>query len=83
MLGHVQRGGSPTGADRVLASRLGGYAVDLLMQGETAKGVGIKNNKIVATSLMKFLMVKIINLIIVYMNLLTSYLYKISGGIIK
>ena len=50
MLGHVQRGGSPTGADRVLASRLGGYAVDLLMQGETAKGVGIKNNKIVATS---------------------------------
>lgn len=83
VLGHVQRGGSPTGADRVLASRLGGYAVDLLMQGETAKGVGIKNNKIVATSLMKFLMVKIINLIIVYMNLLTSYLYKISGGIIK
>lgn len=50
VLGHVQRGGSPTGADRVLASRLGGYAVDLLMQGETAKGVGIKNNKIVATS---------------------------------
>ncbi len=42
MLGHVQRGGSPTGQDRVLASRLGGYAVDLLMQGETAKGVGIR-----------------------------------------
>ncbi len=79
----LQRGGSPTGADRVLASRLGGYAVDLLMQGETAKGVGIKNNKIVATSFDEFLMVKIINLIIVYMNLLTSYLYKISGGIIK
>ena len=37
-----------------VASRLGGYAVDLLMQGEPAKGVGIKNNKIVATSLMKF-----------------------------
>lgn len=32
---------------------------------------------------MKFLMVKIINLIIVYMNLLISYLYKILGGIIK
>ena len=53
------------------------------MQGETAKGVGIKNNKIVATSFDEILMVKIINLIIVYMNLLTSYLYKISGGIIK
>ena len=83
VLGHVQRGGSPTGADRVLASRLGGYAVDLLMQGETAKGVGIKNNKIVATSFDEIFDGKIINLIIVYMNLLTSYLYKISGGIIK
>ena len=50
VLGHVQRGGSPSGADRVLASRLGGYAVELLINGETAKGVGIKNNKITATS---------------------------------
>ncbi|MBO1198496.1 6-phosphofructokinase [Staphylococcus simiae] len=49
VLGHIQRGGSPTGADRVLASRLGGYAVELLMNGETAKGVGIKNNKVTAT----------------------------------
>ncbi|EHJ08681.1 6-phosphofructokinase [Staphylococcus simiae] len=49
VLGHIQRGGSPTGADRVLASRLGGYAVELLMNGETAKGVGIKNNKVIAT----------------------------------
>lgn len=49
VLGHVQRGGSPTGADRLLASRLGGYAVELLMAGETAKGTGIKNNKVIAT----------------------------------
>ncbi|WP_176719156.1 6-phosphofructokinase, partial [Staphylococcus aureus] len=50
VLGHVHREGSPTGEDRVLASRLGAYALDLLMQCETAKCVGIKNNKIVATS---------------------------------
>ncbi|HHU6749485.1 TPA: 6-phosphofructokinase [Staphylococcus pseudintermedius] len=49
VLGHIQRGGSPTGADRVLASRLGGYAVELLLNGETAKGVGIKDNRLVAT----------------------------------
>lgn len=29
VLGHIQRGGSPSGADRVLASRLGGHAVEL------------------------------------------------------
>lgn len=49
VLGHIQRGGSPTGADRVLASRLGGYAVELLMSGDSAKGVGIKDNKLIAT----------------------------------
>ncbi|EIT1271956.1 6-phosphofructokinase [Staphylococcus pseudintermedius] len=50
VLGHIQRGGSPTGSDRVLASRLGGYAVELLLNGETAKGVGIKDNRLVATN---------------------------------
>ncbi|ELV3426975.1 6-phosphofructokinase [Staphylococcus pseudintermedius] len=50
VLGHIQRGGSPTGADRVLASRLGGYAVEILLNGETAKGVGIKDNRLVATN---------------------------------
>lgn len=49
VLGHIQRGGSPTGVDRVLASRLGGYAVERLMDGDTAKGVGIKNNQLVST----------------------------------
>lgn len=49
VLGHIQRGGSPTGMDRVLASRLGGYAMELLMNGETAKGVGIKDNHLTAT----------------------------------
>ena len=49
VLGHIQRGGSPSGADRVLASRLGGYAIELLKQGETAKGVGIRNNQLTST----------------------------------
>ncbi|SUM33521.1 6-phosphofructokinase [Staphylococcus gallinarum] len=49
VLGHIQRGGSPSGADRVLASRMGGYAVDLLLQGKSAVGVGIRNNVLVDT----------------------------------
>lgn len=47
VLGHIQRGGSPTAFDRVLASRLGAKAVDLLLKGEAGKMVGIQNNKIV------------------------------------
>ena len=33
ILGHIQRGGSPVGADRILATKLGAYAVEQLMQG--------------------------------------------------
>lgn len=47
VLGHIQRGGSPTAYDRVLASRLGAYAVDLLLQKKSGRAVGIVNNKIV------------------------------------
>ena len=50
VLGHIQRGGSPSGADRMLASRLGGHAVDLLLEGKTAIGVGIRNNELTDTS---------------------------------
>jgi 6-phosphofructokinase 1 len=46
VLGHIQRGGSPTGQDRILASRLGAEAVKLLMQGESAKAVGIVADEI-------------------------------------
>jgi 6-phosphofructokinase 1 len=48
VLGHVQRGGSPSCRDRVLASRLGVNAVDALLNGEQNVMVGIKNNKIVS-----------------------------------
>ncbi len=48
VLGHIQRGGSPTGFDRVLASRLGAKAVELLIAGEAGKMVGIENNALVS-----------------------------------
>ncbi|MFC7393671.1 6-phosphofructokinase [Scopulibacillus cellulosilyticus] len=47
VLGHIQRGGSPTAFDRVLASRLGAKAVDLLIDGKAGKMVGIQNNQVV------------------------------------
>lgn len=47
VLGHVQRGGSPTPTDRVLASRMGEKAVDLLMQGIGGQCVSIRDNAIV------------------------------------
>ncbi|MBC7332660.1 MAG: 6-phosphofructokinase [Synergistetes bacterium] len=40
VLGHLQRGGSPTAFDRILASRLGAKAVELLMEGVEGKVVG-------------------------------------------
>ena len=49
ILGHVQRGGSPTPSDRVLASRMAEKAVDLLVKGQGGMCVGIVNNEIVAT----------------------------------
>ncbi|WP_073007166.1 6-phosphofructokinase [Clostridium amylolyticum] len=47
ILGHIQRGGSPTVNDIVLASRLGAKAVEVLMKGETARVVGIRDNQII------------------------------------
>lgn len=47
VLGHVQRGGSPTVRDRVEATRMGYYAVELLEQGIGNRVVGIKDSKIV------------------------------------
>jgi 6-phosphofructokinase 1 len=50
-LGHVQRGGTPTVADRILASRLGAAATDQLAKGNFGVLVGIKGNDVVATPL--------------------------------
>lgn len=46
-LGHIQRGGSPTARDRVLASRMGAHAVKLLKEGRGGLAVGIRNEKMV------------------------------------
>ena len=47
ILGHMQRGGSPTCKDRVYASIMGSMAVDLLCQGKTNRVVGYKNGEFV------------------------------------
>lgn len=47
VLGHIQRGGSPSSYDRVLASKLGAAAVECLIQGKKNRVVGIRNNKII------------------------------------
>ncbi len=51
VLGHMQRGGNPSCFDRVLASRLGIKAVDLLLEGKTNLMVGLQNNEVTTTNL--------------------------------
>lgn len=53
VLGHMQRGGTPSCFDRVLASRLGVKAVELLIDGQSNLMVGLKDNKVVSTDLEK------------------------------
>lgn len=47
ILGHLQRGGSPTAHDRILASRLGAASVDALMEGQRNVMIGIDHDQIV------------------------------------
>ena len=47
VLGRIQRGGSPSAFDRVLAARMGAYAVDCLLEGKGGICIGMVNNKIV------------------------------------
>ncbi|MCG8709506.1 6-phosphofructokinase [Brenneria sp. 4F2] len=47
VLGHIQRGGSPVAYDRILASRMGAYSIELLLQGYGGRCVGIQNEKMV------------------------------------
>ncbi len=53
VLGHIQRGGSPSCMDRVLASRLGIAAVEALKEGKTSLMVGIRSNKVVETPIVE------------------------------
>lgn len=53
VLGHMQRGGSPSCFDRVLASRMGVFAVESLREGASNVMVGIKNDEMVLSPLEK------------------------------
>jgi 6-phosphofructokinase 1 len=55
VLGHIQRGGSPTAFDRVLASRLGARAVELLLAGKGGRAVGIEKNELVDYDIIEIL----------------------------
>jgi len=53
VLGHIQRGGSPSCFDRVLASRMGVYAVESLLNGKSNVMVGVENEKMILSPLEK------------------------------
>ena len=53
VLGHMQRGGKPTCFDRVLASRLGVKAVELILDGQSNVMAGDSDNTILVTSIEK------------------------------
>jgi 6-phosphofructokinase 1 len=49
VLGHLQRGGSPTAHDRMMSSQMGALAVDLLIDGKKGVMVGVKNGRLIHT----------------------------------
>ena len=53
VLGHMQRGGSPSCIDRVLASRMGVFAVETIIEGNSNMMVGVKNEEIILSPLEK------------------------------
>lgn len=53
VLGHMQRGGSPSCIDRVLASRMGVYAVEAIIDGKSNMMVGVKSEEIILSPLEK------------------------------
>lgn len=53
ILGHIQRGGTPTAFDRILGTKFGVFAVESLLKGETDKMTGIQKNQLVLVDLKK------------------------------
>jgi 6-phosphofructokinase 1 len=47
ILGHIQRGGSPSAFDRMLASKMGVAAVEVLMEGKSGRVIGMRDGKII------------------------------------
>ena len=58
ILGHIQRGGTPTAFDRIIASKMGYRAVELLLEGTSRRAIGIKDNDIVDMDFEKALSAK-------------------------
>ncbi len=58
ILGYIQRGGTPSAFDRIIGSKLGNRAVELLNQGDSNKVVGIKNNGVIDLDIQEALTVK-------------------------
>jgi 6-phosphofructokinase 1 len=58
VLGHIQRGGTPTYKDRLLASQLGDFAVRKLLENESGKACGIVNGELVVTDIEKVISTK-------------------------
>ncbi|UII55158.1 6-phosphofructokinase [Cytobacillus spongiae] len=69
VLGHIQRGGSPTAFDRVLASRLGARAVELLINDQGGRAVGVEKNHLVDYDIIEALAKK---------HTIDLHLYKLS-----
>lgn len=47
ILGHIQRGGAPSAFDRIISTKMGAFAVEKLIEGESGIMVGIESNKVV------------------------------------
>lgn len=58
ILGYIQRGGCPTPEDRLIASRFGKYAIDLLHEGITGVAVGVRKNELINTPIEQALAMK-------------------------
>jgi 6-phosphofructokinase 1 len=55
VLGYLQRGGVPTAVDRILASKMGAMAVNLLIEGKSNRAIGIKDNHLINIDIMEAL----------------------------
>ncbi len=58
IIGYLQRGGTPTPSDRILGSRLGAFAVEILKSGKGGRAVGIKGNDLVDIDITEALSMK-------------------------
>ncbi len=66
VLGHIQRGGHPTSIDRIMAARLGNYAINVLNDGLNNHYVSIKDGKLITIPLEMVIQPKKINVDIYY-----------------